>query len=129
MTAERQDRFPCVVHPEFEQEMESIANRGFNYEVSIGRALKMIDDLFVNPEEGIDPKESWLAMPPADQGRDRGLDLRCIDPDDGRITLIATLRGRTLYLASVGLATNKGRAAAVLSAIKRVSVPDWCPAK
>jgi hypothetical protein len=68
-------------------------------------------------------------MPPADQGRDRGLDLRCIDPDDGRITLIATLRGRTLYLASAGLATTKGRAAAVLSAIKRVSVPDWCPAK
>ncbi|HKB90404.1 MAG TPA: hypothetical protein VKC60_07785 [Opitutaceae bacterium] len=125
----QQDRFPCVIHPEFEQEMEALADRGFNFEVSIGRALKMIDDLFVNPEEGIDPKESWLSMPPADQGRDRGLDLRCIDPDDGRITLIATLRGRTLYLASAGLSTNKGRATAVLSAIKRVSVPDWCPAK
>lgn len=124
-----QNRFPCVIHAEFEREMEGLADRGFNYEVSIGRALKMIDDLFVNPEERIDPKESWQAMPPADQGRDRGLDLRCIDPDDGRITLLATLRGKTLYLASAGLATNKGRAAAVLAAIKRVSVPDWCPAK
>jgi hypothetical protein len=124
-----QERYPCVIHPEFEKEMEALADRGFNDEVSIGRALKMIDDLFVNPKEGIDPKDSWGSMPPADQGRDRGLDLRCIDPDDGRITLVATLRGRTLYLASAGLATNKGRAAAVLSAIKRVSVPDWCPSK
>jgi hypothetical protein len=123
------DRFACVIHPEFDQELEALANRGFNYEVSIGRALAMIDDRFVNPEEGIDPQENWVALPPADQGRDRGLDLRCIDPDDGRITLIATLRGRTLYLASAGLATTKGRAAAVLAAIKRVSVPEWCPAK
>jgi hypothetical protein len=123
------DRFPCVIHREFEQEIEALADRGFNYEVSIGRALAMIDDRFVNPEEGMDPQASWVALPPADQGRDRGLDLRCIDPDDGRITLIATLRGRTLYLASAGLATTKGRAAAVLAAIKRVSVPEWCPAK
>lgn len=122
-------RFPCVIHPEFEKEMEALANRGFNFELSIGRALAMIDDHFVNPAEGIDPKERWLAMPPADQGRDRGLDLRCIDPDDGRITLVATLRGRTLYLASAGPATTKGRAAAVLAAIKRVSVTEWCPAK
>ena len=121
--------FQCVIHPEFAQEMEGLANRGFNYEVSIGRALAMIDDRFVNPEEGEDPQANWAALPPADQGRDRGLDLRCIDPEDGRITLIATLRGRTLYLASAGPATTKGRAAAVLAAIKRVSVPDWCPAK
>lgn len=125
----RQHRFECVVHADFDLELQALAERGFNFEVSIGRVLAMIEERFVKPEEGTDPAENWAALPPAGQGRDRGLDLRCLDPDDERITVIATLRGRTLYLASAGVATTKGSAVAVLAAIKRVSVPDWCPAK
>ena len=127
MAPEDQDRFPCVIHAEFEREMEVLADKGFGFEESIGRVLAIIEDRFVNPEEGVDPKVNWGLLPPADQGKDRGLDLRCIDPDDGKITVIATRRGQKLYLVSAGPATTKGRAIAVLAAIKRASNLDWCP--
>jgi hypothetical protein len=55
-----QDRFARVIHAEFEREMEALADREFNFEVSFGRALAMIEDRFVNPEEGADLKTNWL---------------------------------------------------------------------
>lgn len=129
MASEDEDRFPCESHPEFEREIDALAEKGFLYDVSIGSVLAIIDDKFVNPEERIDPVVNWTTMPRADEGRDAGLDLRCIDPVDGRITVIATMRGNVLFLASAGLASTRGRAAAASEAIKRVSNPDWCPRK
>jgi hypothetical protein len=41
--------------------------------------------------------------------------------------VIAAWRKGRVYLASAGLATVKGRAAAVQAAIARVSDPAWCP--
>jgi sugar (pentulose or hexulose) kinase len=118
---------PCEVHPKFEEEMETLANRGFPYERSVGRFIAVIEDRFLYPEEDVDPEENWQALPDAEQGRAKELDLRCIDPDDGLITVIATWRKGRVYLASAGLATTKGRAAAVQAAIARVSDSAWCP--
>jgi hypothetical protein len=125
---ERADGLECMVHPQFQVELKALADGGFRYEDSIGRVLAIIDERFVSPEEA-DPLESWASLPSAQAGRADEFDLRCIDPDDGRITLIATLRGRTLYLISAARATVTERAAAVRVAIERVSDRTWCPAK
>jgi hypothetical protein len=118
---------PCEVHPKFEEEMDALADQGFKYERSVGRVIGIIEDRFLYPEGDVDPEENWQALPDAEPGRAKELDLRCIDPDDGQITVIATWRKGRVYLASAGLATVKGRAAAVQAAIARVSDPAWCP--
>jgi hypothetical protein len=118
---------PCEVHPQFEVEMDELSDLGFQYERSVGRVISMIEDRFLYPEDDVDPAANWQALPEAEQGRAKELDLRCIDPDDGHITVIATWREQRLYLASAGLATVKGRAAAVQAAIARVADPTWCP--
>ena len=118
---------PCEVHPQFEVEMDELSDVGFQYERSVGRVISMIEARFLYPEDDVDPAANWQALPEAEQGRAKELDLRCIDPDDGHITVIATWREQRLYLASAGLATVKGRAAAVQAAIARVADPTWCP--
>ena len=118
---------PCEVHPQFEVEMDELSDLGFQYERSVGRVISMIEARFLYPEDDVDPAANWQALPEAEQGRAKELDLRCIDPDDGHITVIATWREQRVYLASAGLATVKGRAAAVQAAIARVADPTWCP--
>jgi hypothetical protein len=117
----------CITHPDLEGEIERLADKGFKYEDSIGKLFALIDMGFVVPGERVDPLQQWKLMPIADSGKAEMLDLRCIDPDDGKVTLIATLRGRTLYLASVAQATRRERAGAVRRAIERVSDAGWCP--
>jgi hypothetical protein len=102
---------PCEVHPQFEVEMDALSDLGFQYERSVGRVISMIEDRFLYPEDDVDPAANWQALPEAEQGRAKELDLRCIDPDDGRITVRDLARAEIVFLrAGDGEGSRRGGA-------------------
>jgi len=114
-----------AVHPDLQLELEFLANLGFSYEYSMGALFGLIDNLFRGSVTDAVASQNWAMRPLADNGLSVPLDLRCIDPDDGRITLIATTRGNILYLLSAGQGTNAGRASAIRDAAARVVNLSW----
>lgn len=120
-------------HPDLHAELEGLANSGFKYECAIGKIFGKIDALFIETEPDTDIASHWSVLPYADAGISRTWNLRCIDSDDGLVTLLCAMRelltpsGRedVLLLLSAGKATKRGRAAAVIKAGQRVSDVSW----
>jgi hypothetical protein len=121
------ERFRIALHEKCDGELRELASRGLKYESSIGRTLARIDELFgdLDPDDERTAAENWGRMPTAVPGLFRELDLRCIDPDDGRITLIARVEGDVLYLLAAGLSTRAARQRATQRAAERSRNLDW----
>lgn len=103
--------FRCAMHPDCMTELQNLAARGLRYEASLGRTLARIDDLFLEiaDDSNRSAQENWNLMPTAVPGAHADLDLRCIDPDDGRITVIARVVDDGLYILSADIGTRRGR--------------------
>lgn len=120
-------RFRIALHEKCDAELKELAARGLKYEGSIGRTLARIDELFADYDADDDrtASENWKQLPTAVPGLFRDLDLRCIDPEDGRITLVARVEGDVLYLLSAGLSTRAARQRATQRAAERSRNLDW----
>lgn len=115
------------MHPQCYIELQALASRGLRYEDSIGRTLARIDDLFGDLQADADrtAPENWAIMPVAVPGLYKELDLRCIDPDDGLITLVARVEGDILFLLSSDLSSKHARVRAAHRAAERCLNLDW----
>lgn len=121
------ERFRITMHPECFAELQALAGRGLKYEDSIGRALARIDELFGDLDLSSDrtARQNWALMPIPVPSLHGEQDLRCIDPDDGLITLIAQVQGDVLYLLSADLSTRNARYRATQRAQARARNLDW----
>ena len=121
------ERFRITMHPECSSELQALAGRGLKYEDSIGRTLARIDELFGDLEPGSDrtARENWTLMPISVPSLHNEQNLRCIDPDDGLITLVARVQDDVLYLLSADLSTRNARYRATLRAQARTRNLDW----
>jgi hypothetical protein len=114
-----------AIHPLLRTELEALADKGFRFETSIGRVFGAIDDRFLEVADIETARANWLVLAYADNTLGKEHDLRCIDPPDGLISIIAAQRDDVLYLLSAGVATRQGRLIATRAAAERVSDLSW----
>jgi hypothetical protein len=121
------ERFRITMHPECYAELQALARRGLKFEDSIGRTLARIDDLFgdLDPSSDRTARQNWELMPIPVPSLHSEQDLRCIDPDDGLITLVARVQADVLYLLSADLSTRNARYRATQRAAERTRNLDW----
>jgi hypothetical protein len=113
------------VHPELGKELEALLALGFRHENAIAKILGTIDHLFVEAPRDTDIPSNWALLPYADAGVSRSLDLRCIDSNDGLITVIVAIREDVFYVLSANRATKQGRRIAVKAAATRIDDLSW----
>jgi hypothetical protein len=119
-------RFRIALHADCATEIDALASRNLRLWQSASRAIAKVDKLFGRDlDAGQAAAQNWTFMPKAVPGQFEELDLRCVDPEDGLITVIAHVSGDVLYILSADRATGGGRYRAATRAFERGRTFDW----
>jgi hypothetical protein len=119
-------KFRIALHPDCAEEMNTLASRSLRFWQSASRAIAKVDKLFGKDlDEVQSAAENWATMPRPVPGQFEDLDLRCVDPEDGLITVIARVQEDVLYILSADRATRSGRYRAATRAHARGRTLDW----